>query len=174
MTQGGTEVPAYARTFMEGLKEAGVSVVAALPESLLAGIYRECAKDNAIRYVMVSNEADLPGIVAGCYLVGKRALMIMENSGLRQACEPLARFALGRSVPMVMVVSFRGDLGERNWWGHNHAQTMIPILEALRITYRIISKLDELKPAIGKAFLHADSSQMPVALVLTGECVEPS
>jgi sulfopyruvate decarboxylase subunit alpha len=100
--------------------------------------------------------------------------MIMENSGLRQACEPLARFALGRSVPMVMVVSFRGDLGERNWWGHNHAQTMIPILEALRITYRIISKIDELKPAIAKAFLHADSSQMPVALVLTGECVEPS
>lgn len=168
------EVPAYARVFMEGLKEAGVRIVAALPESLLAGIYRECAKDNSIRYVPVSNEADLPGIVAGCYLVGKRALMIMENSGLRQACEPLARFALGRSVPMVIVVSFRGDLGERNWWGHNHAQTMIPILEALRITYRIISKLDEIKPAIAKAFLHADSSQMPVALVLTGECVEQS
>ena len=149
--EAANEVPAYARAFMEGLKEAGVGVVAALPESLLAGIYRECAKDNSIRYVMVSNEADLPGIVAGCYLVGRRALMIMENSGLRQACEPLARFALGRSVPMVMVVSFRGDLGERNWWGHNHAQTMIPILEALRITYRIISKLDEIKPAIAKA-----------------------
>lgn len=168
------EVPAYARVFMEGLREANVGVVAALPESLLAEIYRECAKDNTIRYVMVSNEADLPGIVAGCYLTGKRALMIMENSGLRQACEPLARFALGRSVPIVMVLSFRGDLGERNWWGHNHAQTMIPLLEALRITYRIISKLDEVKPAIAKAFLHADSSQMPVALVLTGECVEQS
>src|SRR5262249_29068021 len=120
------DLPAYAKVFMEGLKEANVGIVAALPESLLAGIYRACAADNAIRYVTVSNEAALPGIVAGAYLVGKGALMIMENSGLRQACEPLARFALGRSVPMVMVVSFRGDLGERNWWGHNHAQTMVP------------------------------------------------
>ena len=75
---------------------------------------------------------------------------------------------------MVMVVSFRGDLGEQNWWGHNHAQTMIPILKALRITFRIISKLEDIKSAISKAFLHADSSQMPVALVLTGECVEQS
>jgi sulfopyruvate decarboxylase subunit alpha len=174
MEDGEREVPEYAKVFLAGVKEAGVSIVAALPDSLLAGIYRECALDNSIRYVTVSNEADLPGIVAGCYLVGKRALMIMENSGLRQACEPLARFALGRSIPMVMVVSFRGDLGEQNWWGHNHAQTMIPILKALRITFRIISKLEDIKSSISKAFLHADSSQMPVALVLTGECVEQS
>jgi sulfopyruvate decarboxylase subunit alpha len=166
------KVPTYARTFIEGLRESRVGVVAALPESLLAGIYRECEKEKSIRYVRVSNEADLPGIVAGCYLVGNRAMMIMENSGLRQACEPLARFALGRSVPMVMVVSFRGDLGEKNWWGHNHAQTMLPILEALRITYKVIAKIDEIKPAIEKAFVHADSSQMPVALIFTGECVE--
>jgi sulfopyruvate decarboxylase subunit alpha len=174
MDDGVKEVPQYARLFMQGLKEVGVGIVAALPESLLASIYRECARDESIRYITVSNEADLPGIVAGAYLVGKKALMVMENSGLRQACEPLARFALGRSVPMVMVISFRGDLGERNWWGHNHAQTMVPILEALRITYRLISKLEEIKPALAKAFLHADSSQMPVALVFTGECVENS
>ena len=166
--------PQYAQVFMQALKDVGVSIVTALPESLLAGVYRACATDNSIRYIRVSNEADMPGIVAGAYLVGKKALMIMENSGLRQACEPLARFALGRAVPMVIVVSYRGDLGERNWWGHNHTQTMIPILEALRITYRVISKLSELKPALEKAFIHADSSQTPVALILTGECVEGS
>jgi sulfopyruvate decarboxylase subunit alpha len=168
----GEEVQQYARLFMQGLKEAGVSLVAALPDSLLKSIYRECARDNAIRYIPVSNEGDLPGLCAGAYLVGKRALMIMENSGIRQACEPLARFALGRGVPMVMVLSYRGEFGEKNWWGHNHAQTMIPILEALQITYHYVSKLDDIKPSIKKAFDHADSSQMPVALIFSGECVE--
>ncbi len=56
------EVPAYARVFMEGLKGSRVGVVAALPESLLAAIYRECEKEESIRYVRVSNEADLPGV----------------------------------------------------------------------------------------------------------------
>ena len=166
------EVPKYAQLFLEGLKEANVSLVAAVPESLLAGIYRECARDNAIRYIAASNEAELPGIVAGAYLAGKRALMVMENSGIRQACEAIARLSLTHGLPMVIVMSFRGELGERNYWGHNHAQTMVPILDALRIPYRFIAQLDEIKPSIKKAFHHAFSSQCPVALAFTGECVE--
>ena len=75
----------------------------------------------------MTNEGELPGIVAGAYLGGMRSLMIMENSGLRQACEPLARFTLSHQVPMVIVVPYRGDLGETNWWGHAHAQTMEPV-----------------------------------------------
>ncbi len=44
------QIPEYARVFMEALKEAEVSVVTALPESLLATVYRLCDADNAIRY----------------------------------------------------------------------------------------------------------------------------
>jgi sulfopyruvate decarboxylase subunit alpha len=169
---GDAPLPAYARLFVEGLKEAGVSLVAALPESLLKRIYRACEDDGTLQYVAVTNEAELPGIVAGTYLSGKRAVMVMENSGLRQACEPIARFSFCHGMPMVMVMAFRGDLGERNWWGHNHAQTMVPLLDALRIPYRIVSTLDQIKPSLTKALVHTDSSQWPVALVMTGECIE--
>lgn len=166
------ETPEYARLFMEGLKEAGVSIVTALPESLLGTVYRLCREDNAIHYIPVSNEADMPGICAGAYLGGKKAVMIMENSGLRQACEPIARFSLCHGMPMVMIMSFRGELGERNWWGHNHAQTMEPLLNALRIPFRFVREHGEIKTSIKRALAHADSSQWPVALAFTGKCVE--
>ncbi len=172
MAETDPDVPEYARLFMEGLKEAGVGVVAALPESLLKSVFRLCADDNAIRYVQVSNEADMPGICAGTYLAGGRALMIMENSGIRQACEPIARLAFQHAMPLVMVMSYRGDWGEQNWWGHNHAQTMAPILDSLRIPYRFVRELDEIKPAIKGAFKHTDGSNWPVALVFSGNCVE--
>jgi sulfopyruvate decarboxylase subunit alpha len=158
---------------MEGLHEAGVSVVAALPESLLKSIYRQCETDSSIHYVLVGNEADLPGIVAGVYLGGKRGLMIMENSGLRQCCEPVARFAFCHGMPIVMVMSYRGEFGERNWWGHNHSQVMANLLTTLRIPYQMVKARDEIKSSISKAFVHADASQWPVALVMTGECIEP-
>ena len=61
-------------------------------------------------------------------------------------------------------------MGERN--SHDHAQTMDPILNALRIPFRFIFRLDEIKPSIKKAFFHADLSNWPVAMVFTGECVE--
>lgn len=169
----GTDVvPRYASEFVGALHDAGVSIVGALPESHLKSIYVAIDRDPVIRYVRVSNEADLPGIVAGAYLGGARALMMMENSGLRQACEPIARFAFAHHMPLVMVVSYRGDFGEKNWWGHNHAQVMQPLLEALRIPFRVVDRIDQLRPMIGKAFDHATASQWPVCLVLTGECTE--
>lgn len=164
-------LPRYAEAFIDGLHNAGVTLVAALPESLLEHVYRQLPTTDGIRYITVSNEAELPGIVAGAYLGGKRALMIMENSGLRQACEPIARFAFSHHMPLTMVMTYRGDWGEPNWWGHNHAQTMEPLLNALRIPYRIVNRIDQLNWAIDGAFRHADASQWPVALVLTGACV---
>jgi sulfopyruvate decarboxylase subunit alpha len=165
-------LPPYAAAFMQGLRDAGVSIVAGLPESHLIDVYRHLESGaSGIRYVPVGNEAELPGIAAGAYLGGQRALMLMENSGLRQACEPIARFAFAHNMPLVMVMSYRGDLGEANWWGHNHGQTMEPLLDALRIPYRIIRRIDKVGWAIGAAFAHADASQWPVALVMAGECV---
>ncbi|MBI4321641.1 MAG: sulfopyruvate decarboxylase [Chloroflexi bacterium] len=166
------EVPRYAQLMLEGLKEAGVSVVTALPDGLLRSFYRVAAEDPDIRYIRVSNEADMPGIVVGAYLGGKRAVMVMENSGLRQACEPICRLAFADHMPMVMFMPYRGDLGEANAWGHSHAQTMEPMLNALRIPYRVIRNLDEIKPNIKRALIHTDSSQWPVALIFAGECVE--
>jgi len=167
-----THWPAYAETFYAALRAARVDIVAALPESLLKHVYRRLLAQDEIRYVRVTNEAELPGIVAGAYFGGSRALMIMENSGLRQACEPLGRFTLSHQVPMVIVVPYRGDLGETNWWGHSHAQTMEPVLNALRIPYWHIRELDRLTSAIDGAFSHAYSSQLPVALILGGECLD--
>jgi sulfopyruvate decarboxylase subunit alpha len=120
----------------------------------------------------VTNEGEMPGIAAGAYLGGKRTVMMMENSGLRQMCEPLSRFTQSHNMPLVMMMAYRGQFGEYNWWGHTHAQTMEPLLNALRIPYRFITEIDEIKPMVKKAWIHADSSQLPVALIMTGKCVE--
>src|SRR5699024_2823984 len=107
-----------------------------LPESRLKSLFEELRTTDQVRYVQVSNEGDLPGLVAGAYLGGARSLMICENSGLRQACEGIARLSFGHQIPMIIVLSYRGEFGEQNWWGHNHALVMRPLLDALRIPYR--------------------------------------
>lgn len=166
-------VPArYAELFVEGLHEAGIGIVAAVPDSKLASVYRLCMADPGIRYIQATNEAELPGIVAGAWLGGKRALMIMENSGLRQGCEAIVRFAYCHNMPLTMAVSWRGELGEPNWWGHNHAQVMEPLLDALRIPHSFVLTHDAIKPALAKASVHAATSQWPVALIFGGDCVD--
>ena len=163
---------AYAQLFLEGLHDAGVTIVAAVPDSKLASVYRLCSADPDIRYIQATNENELPGICAGAYLGGKRAVMVMENSGLRQGCEAIVRFAYCHNMPFVMIVSYRGELGEPNWWGHNHAEVMKPLLEALRIPYFFVERHDAIKPSLAKAMVHASTSQWPVALIFMGDCVD--
>lgn len=164
--------PEYARLMLDGLKDSGVSIVATVPESKLGRFFRAAAEEPGIHYVRASNEQDLPGILAGAYLGGKKAVMVMENSGLRQALEPIARFSFTHHIPLVLMMAYRGEWGEYNWWGHAHAQNMEPLLNALRIPFRFVRKLDEIKPTIKQAVRHADTSQWPVAIVFSGECVE--
>jgi len=155
---------------LAGLREAGVSIACFLPESLLKEIYPALVAAEDIRAIPVTNEGEGVGICGGVYLSGKRAVMVMENSGIRAAAEPLARLSLGARIPVVMIMSYRGDIGEPNWWAIPHGITMEPMLKALRIPYTIVRSVDGIKPTIIKAFTSAYTAMNHYAIVLTGEC----
>jgi len=162
----------HADLVIEGLKEAGVSVVCALPESHLKPVYVKAAKDPTFRYIPVTNEGEGASIAAGVWLTGKKSVMIMENSGLRMATESLARLGLTHGIPVVLLMSYRGDLGEPNWWGIPHGITMEPLLHALRIPYVVVRKAEEIIPAIVKARRSADTSKYHTAVIFSGEVIE--
>ena len=132
--------PRLAALVIEGLKRAHVRFVVGLPDSMLAGVYVAAAKDPDIKYVAVTNEAEGASVAAGAWITGGRSVLVMENSGLRAACEALARLGLVNGIPVTMLMGYRGDLGERFHWGVNHGMTMEPILKALRIPYWIIDR----------------------------------
>src|SRR5580692_1574585 len=131
-----------------GLKAAGVSVVCYLPDSLLKELYPALDRDPDIRTIRVTNEGEGASICGGVWLSGKRAALVMENSGLRASIEPLARMGMGAGIPVVMIMSYRGELGENNWWAIPHGVTMEPVLNALRIPYRIVREEPEIEQAI--------------------------
>jgi sulfopyruvate decarboxylase subunit alpha len=154
-----------------GLKAAGVSVVCYLPDSLLKELYPALDRDPDIRTIRVTNEGEGAAICGGIWLSGKRSALIMENSGLRAAIEPLARMGLGAGIPVVMIMSYRGDLGENNWWAIPHGMTMEPLLDAMRIPYRIVEREDAIRGAIADAFTWAHTAYYHSAVVLGGSIV---
>ena len=62
----------------------------------------------------------------------------MAKPGLRASVKPLSHMGLDAGIPVVMLMSYRGELGETNWWAIPHGITMEPILTALRIPYRAV------------------------------------
>lgn len=156
----------------EALKEAGVEAIVTLPESKFKELYPVLAKDPDFEYIPVTNEGEGVSIAAGFWLGGKKAVMIMENAGFRVAIEPLARLGQTHGIPVLMIMCYTGDIGERNWWGITHGLTMEPLLEAMRIPYIVVRKADEVKDAIKRAVNHISVSLYHTAIILCGEVVE--
>lgn len=163
--------PSAVDAVIRGLKRAGVSIVCYLPDSLFKELYPALDADPDLRTIPVTNEGEGAAICGGVFLSGKRAALVMENSGLRAAAEPLARMGLGAGIPVVMLMSYRGEAGENNWWAIPHGITMEPMLDALRIPYRVLREEGEVEGAIVDAYASAYASYHHVAVAFGGSLV---
>ena len=157
--------PHIASLVIDGLKQAHVRFVIALPDTLLRGVYAAADKDPELRYIPVTNEAEGASIAAGTWSVGARSVLVMENSGLRSACEPLARLGLATGIPVTMLMPYRGDLGEQFEWGIDHAIWMEPMLQVMRIPYKLVDRQEDIVHAVSSAVIHAVSSLYHTAVI---------
>jgi len=80
---------------IDGLKEAGVKFVSFLPDSWFKKIYFRFLEDPDFITRPVSNEGVGVGLCCGAWLGGMKAVMLMENTGVRMACDQLARLGMG-------------------------------------------------------------------------------
>jgi sulfopyruvate decarboxylase subunit alpha len=156
---------------IRGLKRAGVSIVCYLPDSLFKELYPALDADPDLRTIRVTNEGEGAAICGGVFLSGKRAVLVMENSGLRASAEPLARLGLGAGIPVVMLMSYRGEMGENNWWAIPHGITMEPLLDALRIPYRVVRDAEQIEAALVDAVSWSYAAYYHCAVALGGEVV---
>src|SRR3990170_943514 len=140
--------PSSAKLVVEGLKEAGVTLVACVPDSWMWEVYHLISQDKHFKSVAVCNEGEGVAICSGAWLGGKKAVMLMENSGLRVASEALGRLF---GAPVMMFMGYRGDMGDGNWWSVPIGTTTEPMLHALKIPYAIVTSEDEIKKSIGRA-----------------------
>jgi sulfopyruvate decarboxylase subunit alpha len=159
------------REAVDGLKEAGIDFVSGLPDGWQRNLHEAIDADPAFRYVPVCNEGVGFSVCAGAWLGGRKTALIMENSGLRVAAEYIARISLGCGVPVLLLLSYRGDLGDTEHWAIPHAIVAEPLLDALRIPYQVVRQREHLRAAIKRAQRLAEAQLQPVALLISGDCI---
>jgi sulfopyruvate decarboxylase subunit alpha len=156
---------------LEGLKGAGVDFVSGLPDGWLRDLHEAIEQDPEFLYVPVCNEGVGFSVCAGAWLGGRKTALLMENSGLRVAAEYIARISMGTGVPVVLLMSYRGDLGDTEHWAMGHGIVVEPLLHALRIPYLVIREPERLRAAIVRAHRLSESSLQTTAVLVSGDCV---
>jgi sulfopyruvate decarboxylase subunit alpha len=160
-----------AQEVVEGLKEAGVTFLCILPDSRLADVYEAASADPALQVISCANEWEGVTIAAGAWLGGKKSAMVMENSGLRVASEPLARLGHTNGLPVLLVMSYRGDMGDKMSWSTSMGWTTEPMLKALRIPYLVVREPDGIRGGIRNAQRTLEASQFHSAVLLGGDMI---
>lgn len=151
----------------DALKECDIRLVSALPETWLVHLIRLSDDDPQMILVRLAKEEEAVGISAGAHFAGVRSAMLMQNHGFLASMNGIVSFAHLYKIPLLMLISYRGSLGERDPWQTQGGNVTEPLLHALRIPYFFLDAFDTVKKRIRQAQTLAESSLQPVALLLT-------
>ncbi len=151
----------------EALKASGVGVMSALPETWLVHLIRMAEDDPDMALVRLAKEEEGVGIAAGAHFGGARSALLMQNHGFLQSINGIVSLALLYKIPLLMLISDRGHLGEPDPWQTEGGRYTRPVLDALRIVYDELGDPADVDAKVAKAMTLAQSSLSPVALLLT-------
>ena len=149
------------------LKDAGVRIISALPETWLVHLIRMAEEDADMTLVRLAKEEEGVGISAGAHLAGVRSAMLMQNHGFLASVNGIVSCAQLYRIPLLMLISHRGEFGERDPWQTEGGGVTMHVLDALRIPHAMLDTTDHVAKRIAKAQTLAYSASRPVALLLT-------
>ena len=157
---------ANSRVIYDALKASGVRLISALPETWLVHLIRMAEDDPDMILVRLAKEEEGVGISAGAHLAGTRSAMLMQNHGFLAAINGIVSGAQLYRIPLLMLISYRGEFGERDPWQTEGGGVTEDLLRALRIPYLFLDQPAHVSHRIHKAETLAVSANRPVALLL--------
>jgi sulfopyruvate decarboxylase subunit alpha len=150
----------------DAMRAVGVRLVSALPETWLVHLIRMADEDPDMTLVRLAKEEEGVGISAGAHLAGVKSAMLMQNHGFLQAINGIVGVSLLYKIPLLMLITDRGGMGEKDPWQTEGGKQTRPVLDALKIAHEDLVSPDQVAPRLVKAMALAQSSLSPVALLL--------
>ena len=149
------------------MREANVKLFAHVPDAGNDRLIALAEENNDTRAVLLTTEEEGVAICAGADLVGERAVLCMQSSGLGN-CPNYLSLAKGARFPLLMMISMRGDYGEQNPWQYPMANAVEPLLETMGVlSFKVEEKEDLEKATI--AALHATGKGAQAAAIILSQ-----
>lgn len=139
--------------------------IATVPDGGLARLLDLCRRDPTMRVVTLASEQEGIGLLAGAWLGGERAALLMQSSGVGNCVNALA-FAATCRVPCLMLVTMRGEWGEFNPWQVPMGRAAEPVLRAMGVIVHRFEHAADAGPTVEAAARIAFDSQQAVGVLI--------
>jgi phosphonopyruvate decarboxylase len=165
-----------AKSFVETAKLAGFSLYTGVPCSYVKPFINYVIDSPDLAYVGAANEGDAVAIATGAELGGKRAIAMMQNSGLGNAVSPLTSLNAIFKIPTLLIVTLRGEPGGPKDEPQHELMGKITtqMLETMNVGWGYFpTEESEVAGALEKAIAHMNKTDLPYAFVMKKDSVAP-
>jgi sulfopyruvate decarboxylase alpha subunit len=154
-------------SLVKALKANEVRLVTYIPDNVLAPLIDAVHADPWFNVICPAREEEAAGIVAGAYMAGLRGITLMQTSGFATLPNVLASLIVPYRIPLLMVVSERGTLGDHQLGQAIVCRTMRPVLQALGIEHFGVERLEDVEFVADSMIKQAYATQAPAAIILS-------
>jgi len=147
------------------LRRGGVTQFAYVPDAGHIILIDRSLADPDVHSIALTTEEEGVALIAGADLGGARGVLLMQSSGVGN-CINMLSLPVICHMPLLMIVTMRGDWGEFNPWQIPMGQGTRPSLEAMGV---IVNKVDEphlVASAVQGAAHLAFNTWKPVAVLI--------
>jgi sulfopyruvate decarboxylase alpha subunit len=149
------------------LRANEVRLVTYVPDRVLTPLIKAIHADDFFTCFCTTREEEAVGIMSGAWMGGMRGCVLMQTSGFATLPNVIASLAVPYQIPLLMLISERGTLGEFNYGQALVCRTMRPVLDSLAIEHHTIARLDEVEFIVDRSIKQAVATQAPCALILS-------
>ena len=162
-----TTTPAWALGVCAGVHAAGSRDVVYVPDNPLSHVLRVLEQQfRDVRVILATREEEAFGIAAGLYLGGRLPTVMLQSSGLGNSLNALTSLLLPYQIPVLIVVSMRGDAGEWNAAQVPMGRAVRPIFDAIAIPHATVESADTAAETVRAAGADAFAARSPGACLL--------
>lgn len=162
----GTKKQDAAKRISDEFDVAGIKLVASLPDDWIAELIKTIEVDSRFLHVPVNREESAVGLCSGAFFSNTPAVALMGASGLMTCVYAITKINYTYEIPMLFVISFRGEQGDTAKYQVSNGLYLVPMIESINLPFRIIESREKLSE-IGVAYRHSRVINRPVVVALT-------
>ena len=126
--------------------------------------------DRQMRAVPLTTEEEGVALATGAWLGGERSVLLLQSSGVGNCINMLGMIQECR-IPLLMLVTMRGQWGEFNPWQVPMAQATIPSLTAMGVVVQPVDHAGEIAETVAAAGRLAFNTCRAVAVLISQRVV---
>ena len=151
-------------------KMHAIHMVSFVPDGGHKRLIELCQQDADMRTVTLTTEEEGIAFAAGAFLGGKRAVLLMQSSGVGN-CINMLSLPRTCNMPLLALVTMRGEWGEFNPWQVPMGQSTPIVLEASGVIVYRVNEVEEVRSTVEAALLLAFQSRCRVAVLLSQKLI---